>query len=84
MAAVFGFGGVHLSQTQLRINPNLPPQWTGLRFNLAYRGQVLKVSIDQHDITVTAAREQPEEVAATIAGQPVTLTPGQPYRTRYR
>ncbi|UCG16095.1 MAG: glycoside hydrolase family 65 protein [Phycisphaerales bacterium] len=84
MAAVFGFGGVHLSQKGLRINPNLPPKWKALRFNLAYRGQVLNVSVDQHHIAVTAARERPEEVTLTIAGQPVTLTPGHTYRAPYR
>ncbi len=38
-AAVFGFGGVRITDTGLTAQPCLPPHWTRLRFRLQYRGQ---------------------------------------------
>jgi len=84
MAAVFGFGGVHLSEGGLRINPNLPPQWERLRFNLLLRGEVVKVSIDQSDIELAVGNERALELPARVAGQAVTLRSGQTERVRYR
>ena len=38
-AAVFGFGGVRLTDEGLVAEPRLPPRWTRLAFRLNYRGQ---------------------------------------------
>jgi kojibiose phosphorylase len=84
MAAVFGFGGVCLSDQGLRIRPNLPPQWRKLHFNLAYQAQVLSVSIDQRRITVFARDEQAAEVTLTVADRSVTLGGGETCRVPYR
>jgi trehalose/maltose hydrolase-like predicted phosphorylase len=110
MAAVFGFGGVHLplpddgparegttgaarpttrsagtdaaSSAQaeaalLRIRPNLPAQWTGLRFNLVLRGVLLNVAIDRQQLTVKAVSGPKAGVVLELAGKVVTLKPGQ-------
>jgi len=84
MAAVFGFGGVHLSEGGLRINPKLPPQWERLRFNLVLRGEVVKVSIDRNEIELAVGNERGLELTARVAGQTVTLRSGQTQRVRYR
>jgi kojibiose phosphorylase len=38
-AAVFGFGGIQLTEDGPRATPHLPPGWTRLRFRLHWRGQ---------------------------------------------
>ncbi|MCK4341486.1 MAG: glycoside hydrolase family 65 protein [Phycisphaerae bacterium] len=84
LAAVFGFGGVCLSEKGLRINPNLPPRWTGLRFNLVLRGVVVNVAIDREEVMLNVGRERRVTIPVTIAGEPLTLTSGQTYTVRYR
>ena len=84
MAAVFGFGGVHLSEGGLRIDPKLPSQWERLRFNLVLRGEIVKVSIGQRDIELAVGDERGLELPARVAGQAVTLRSGQTQRVRYR
>ncbi len=117
MAAVFGFGGVHLrlpdspaSPCQeagsegvasavelspyprpkregiaqklpaLRINPNLPPQWTALRFNLVLRGVTVRVAITPDEVTLQTGREHPLELPITVAGREVVLRSGESQR----
>jgi trehalose/maltose hydrolase-like predicted phosphorylase len=84
MAAIFGFGGVHLSEGGLRIDPKLPSQWERLRFNLVLRGEVVKVSIGQRDIELAVGNERGQELPARVAGQAVTLRSGQTQRVRCR
>jgi kojibiose phosphorylase len=100
MAAVFGFGGVHLplpdsgparegaraserDEALLRIQPNLPPQWTALRFNLVLRGVVLNVAMDRTQVTVKAVSGPKVEVPIRLAGKAVTLSPGKSETVRY-
>ena len=82
MAAVFGFGGVCLSEKGLRINPNLPPKWTGLRFNLVLRGVVVNVAIDREQVVLKAGTERPLELPVTVAGRPLTVKSGETYAVR--
>lgn len=84
MAAVMGFGGVNLSEKGLRIDPNLPPQWRALRFNIMYRGAALRVCIDQSQVRVDVGQEGGGEVVLRIAGEEVSLQNGQSYERAYR
>jgi len=84
MAAVFGFGGVHLSEQGLRITPNLPEKWQSLRFNLVIRGEVLRVTIDRQQVTVDVGNERGLELPVRIAANAVTLRSGQTCRVTYR
>jgi trehalose/maltose hydrolase-like predicted phosphorylase len=84
MAAIFGFGGAHLSEGGLRIDPKLPSHWERLHFNLVLRGEVVNVSIEQRDIELAAGNERGLELPARVAGQAVTLRSGQTQRVRYR
>ncbi len=83
MAAVFGFGGVHLSERGLRIRPNLPPRWTALRFNLVLRGTVVRVALDQRQVVLTVAPTPVLELPVEVAGQRLTLRSGEAYTVRY-
>ena len=84
MAAVFGFGGVHLSEAGLRINPNLPPQWKTLRFNLVLRGERIRVTVDHEQVAFDVSSECSIEIPITVAGQVLTLRSGEPIVARYR
>jgi kojibiose phosphorylase len=100
MAAVFGFGGVHLPLSQvawpgpeqaggaesflLRINPNLPPQWSALRFNLVLQGAVLNVAIDREQVVLKVGSERRVGIPIAVAGQPIVLKSGETYTVRYR
>ena len=84
LTAVFGFGGVHLSDQGLRIDPNLPPQWSSLRFNLALRGVVVNVAIDREQVALSVGQERKIELPVTVAGQPLLLRSGATYAVRYR
>jgi trehalose/maltose hydrolase-like predicted phosphorylase len=83
MVAVFGFGGVYLSEAGLRVNPNLPPSWTGLRFNLMLRGEIVRVAIGRHELTLKVGDQTSIELPARVAGQPLQLRSGQEYRVAY-
>jgi len=83
MAAVFGFAGVHLSETGLQINPNLPPEWTGLRFGLALRGRWVSIEIDHETVSLTAA-EPPAGLAVSVSGHAVDLSGTETVRVRYQ
>ena len=83
LAAVCGFGGVCLSEKGLRINPNLPPKWSRLRFKLALRGVVVDVAIDRDEVVLTVEKGRRVEIPISVAGQTLTLSAGQTYRVRY-
>lgn len=69
MAAVFGFGGVGLSDKGLQIDPRLPGTWSGLRFKLAVRGQRVEVAIDREAVTLSVEGDGPLALPVTVAGQ---------------
>jgi maltose phosphorylase len=80
IAAVLGFGGVHVIDGELNINPTLAPGWTSLGFQLQFRGAWLSVSAAPTSVTI----ENRSETAASIrvagerhdiaAGAAITVT----------
>jgi len=82
LAAVFGFGGLSLSDRGLRINPHLPAQWRSLRFNLTLRGVVVDVAIDREQVTLKVGHERQAEIPIAVAGQALTLRSGDTYTVR--
>jgi kojibiose phosphorylase len=83
MAAVFGFGGVRLTESGLRIEPKLPEKWQALRFALTLRGALLNVCIDRDHVTLSVKDGRAIDLPITVAGQSVTLTADQPRRVGY-
>ncbi len=83
MAAVFGFGGVHISAQGLRINPRLPGLWSALRFNLVLQGVTVRVAIDREQIQLDVGTERKLSLPVTVAGQALTLESGQQYVLAY-
>ena len=74
--AVFGFGGVHLTDDALEIDPRLPAQWSALSFPIAYRGGWLTVTVTRDAVSVTAAPANPAALPLRVKGEVITLDPG--------
>ncbi|MFD2612436.1 glycoside hydrolase family 65 protein [Paenibacillus gansuensis] len=49
---VFGFGGVHMKDGELHLNPRLPESWTRLTFPLMWRGKRLTVTVTPGELEV--------------------------------
>ena len=52
-STVFGFGGVRMLEGKLRINPNLPDNWSSLSFYIHWKGQKLFVKLTKELLEVT-------------------------------
>lgn len=69
---VFGYGGVRVTNGELRIEPNLPLEWHDLEFNIEYRGRLLKLKIDHNMFKVT--KERGEDVEFKHKGRKYKLS----------
>jgi maltose phosphorylase len=80
IATVLGFGGMHVIDGELNVNPKLGPGWTSLGFQVQFRGAWLSVSAIPAAVTI----ENRSEAATSIrvagerhdidAGTTVTVT----------
>ncbi len=61
---VFGFAGVkHAVEADiLTINPNIPKQWEGIKFPLSWKGQAVKITINQKEIIIENKSNKPLSV----------------------
>lgn len=50
---VFGYGGVRMVKSRLRIEPHLPKEWSLLKYGFDYRGENISVSTDRKRMIVT-------------------------------
>ncbi len=75
LAVVQGFGGLQVTEDELRLNPQLPPQWTRLSFQVLYRGARLQVTASEAGVEI----QNLSEVAGTLtlAGGGLTVPPGE-------
>lgn len=79
MAAVFGFGGVRLTDAGLTVNPRLPAHWTALRFNIWLRGEKVRFEVTQTSLRITVGNEASLEMPATVCGKEFVLRSGTTY-----
>lgn len=73
-AIVFGFAGMRVggqSGEGLSFRPKLPPQWTGYRFHVTYRGRLIELDVTQTQTTATRLEGDP--ITITIDDHPVML-----------
>ncbi|HEY3269150.1 MAG TPA: glycosyl hydrolase family 65 protein [Armatimonadota bacterium] len=77
MAAVLGFGGIHLRGSTLLVNPRLPAHWTSLRFRIQVHGETLAFAVTQDSVTIMLGRGADAEIDAEVCGEPVTLKSGE-------
>ncbi|MCD8324413.1 MAG: glycoside hydrolase family 65 protein [Clostridiales bacterium] len=50
--AVYGFGGLRMLGGKLRIDPILPDAWEKLRYEIFWKGQVLRVTVAKTEVIV--------------------------------
>jgi len=53
MAIIFGFAGVKVKENGLYISPHLPKHWKTCRFNLRYKGSLIRVTIEGEKINIS-------------------------------
>ncbi|WP_027108712.1 glycoside hydrolase family 65 protein [Lacticigenium naphthae] len=71
-AVVFGFGGVRSLNGELRIEPSLPNEWTGLTYSIYWHGNEIEVSIDKEQMTLTN-KTQTEAIEFESFGKQYTV-----------
>jgi kojibiose phosphorylase len=84
MTAVLGFGGVQADAKRLAINPRLYRKWSGMEFNLAWRGDGFRVALTPRTVTITAHATNRRLRVVHVAGRPVKCPPGKPVTVSYR
>lgn len=82
MAAVLGFGGLHVWESGMSINPRLPEGWTTLEFQVVLKGEVVRFHITPEALTLTLGAEVGAAIEATVCGRPMTLKSGEVYTVR--
>jgi beta-phosphoglucomutase len=75
--AVLGFGGVHVRDDHVQLDPLLPERWEGLRFPLTVRGARMRVVVTHDGVTVAASDDNHGPVALRVWGEhDVEVAPG--------
>jgi trehalose/maltose hydrolase-like predicted phosphorylase len=82
MAAVFGFGGVTLSNGTLLVEPRLPRRWKALAFTLQLRGEDLHFTITPDEVRIKVGNQQKLELPAKVLGKRTVLRSGQTSSTK--
>ena len=72
--AVLGFAGLQPTPDGIALTPNLPADWSGMRFSTQWQGRHLKVRITGDTSEVILLRGAAMHV--TLRGKPYWLTPG--------
>ncbi|WP_421197540.1 glycoside hydrolase family 65 protein [Aeromonas enteropelogenes] len=67
---VYGFGGVRMLGGNLRINPNLPKQWSSLNFPIYWKGERLDVTVDQGQVRIARPEFNGQPLNIEVAGEP--------------
>ena len=84
MTAVFGFGGVKAADEHVVINPRLYKKWTGLQFNLVYKGDSFNVKITKDDVAIIADKSNKLKHRFIVSGKSVDCSPGKPSLIKYQ
>jgi kojibiose phosphorylase len=84
MTAVLGFGGVQADAKRLAINPRLYRKWSGMEFNLTWRGDGFRVALTQKTVTITAHATNRRTRVVHVAGKAVKCPPGKAVTVAYR
>jgi predicted HAD superfamily phosphohydrolase YqeG len=77
LAVVHGFGGLAVSpHGNVDLQPRLPGPWDRLQYRFRYRGQPLRVTVDNETVTVRNDGRKP--VKLEVYGNAMTVEPGAP------
>lgn len=75
MSVVQGFGGMRVRNGVPCFRPIIPEAWTTYSFKVFFRGQMLKVEVEQRKIAVS--NESDREITVEVCGQYQTIAPGE-------
>ncbi len=70
-AIIVGFGGIKNQNGEFNIEPNLPAQWNGLKYNFYLEGQKIQVTLDKEKIKFV--KEEDKNVSFKFKGKLITL-----------
>ncbi|VAX36702.1 Not trehalose-6-phosphate phosphatase [hydrothermal vent metagenome] len=79
------FGGLNISEDRICLNPKLPEQWQGIKFNVRYKNIWFNIKITHGEFTVLAepvhknALQPTTEIPIQINNQAHALYPGERY-----
>ncbi|MBN1917827.1 MAG: glycoside hydrolase family 65 protein [Verrucomicrobia bacterium] len=76
MAAVFGFGGITLSNGRLLVEPRLPKHWKSLAFTLQIQGESFRFTITPKRVLIKAGKRRSVTLPARIMGRNTVLRSG--------
>lgn len=60
--AIFGFGGVRISEGQLSVDPQLPEAWEKMEFRISWRGTTLAVELSHGHMEIVNEGEAPVNI----------------------
>ncbi|AJS60999.1 glycoside hydrolase family 65 protein [Paenibacillus sp. IHBB 10380] len=72
MSVVHGFGGLRIKDGQLHLSPFNPGYWKSFSFKVMFRTSRLKVTVSEHDVTVS--NETDTQVQVNVHGSEYTVT----------
>ncbi|MFU8839982.1 MAG: beta-phosphoglucomutase [Nitriliruptoraceae bacterium] len=73
---VLGFGGVHIRDGYIEVNPRLPEAWDRLCFGIAFRGCWVEVAATDTEVALHAPEDNPHALTVEVHGERVEVAPG--------
>jgi maltose phosphorylase len=73
LSVVKGFGGMHIVEGRLHLDPYVPVQWQSYSFRLEFRGRVIRVLATQKGVELILESGEPIEI--TCHNEVWKLTP---------
>ena len=52
MSIVEGFGGMRVKDGKLSFEPKIPSQWKGFSFKVNFRNTIVKVEVNQNEVSI--------------------------------
>ncbi len=84
-AVVNGFGGVRITNDgTLRINPRLPEEWNGLKYNLTWRGTVCRVDVNKKELFLKPLSSIEKPFQVEVYGEKYLLETSEGLKITYR
>ena len=67
-AAVFGFAGLQIEDSGLRLDPHLPEDWRRLAFPIQWRGRLVRIEVEREPAALWVTLERGRPVSVTVGG----------------
>jgi len=77
LSVIEGFGGVRITEDEIRISPKLPKEWSELGFHIRYKKSIIKVNVTPNSIHLEM--DGNEVLSVILNENPIQLLPGKPF-----